>query len=190
MAIKTACSSQEVRKCFSCHSYIMWEAVGWCRNHWKMWVPWCGSREPAALTSLAGATAEAFAISNPWVIARVPPLPSAFQAVCCMSCGSYLLESMRTELIRSGVLASFLLYERINTYLGISFICELDGFDVFKCNFSGRYNNTFKLVVGHVQYYFSSQSILVLAWCYAVKWYSHNNFVFHAWVCSDWMLCR
>lgn len=75
-----------------------------------------------------------------------------------MSCGSYLLESMRTELIRSGVLASFLLYERINTYLGISFICELDGFGVFNCCFSGRYNNTFKLVVGHVQYYFSSQS--------------------------------
>lgn len=73
-----------------------------------------------------------------------------------MSCGSYLLESMSTDLIRSGMLAHFPFIQK-NKYIFRYFFnlhSELDIFGVFKCNFSGRYNNTFKLVVGHVQYFF------------------------------------
>lgn len=124
--IQTACGSQEAQNWVLCHSYIMRVAVGWCRHCQEIRGPWCGSRQPAVLRSLPQATVEAFAVSDPWVITGVPPLPSAFQVVWYMSCGSYLLESMSAELIRSGMLASFLVCERRNTYLGISFICGVN----------------------------------------------------------------
>lgn len=108
---------------FFVSQHTVWVAVGWCRNSGEIWVPWCGSRQPAAFTTFPQATEEAFAVCSRWVITGVPPLPSAFQAAWCMSCGSYLLKSMHMELIRSGMLAPCLLYEAINAYLGISFIC-------------------------------------------------------------------
>lgn len=110
----------------SVSQHTVWVAVGWCRNSRETWVPWCGSREAAAFTTFPRATEEAFAVCSRWVITGVPPLPSAFQAAWCMSCGSYLLESMHTELIRSGMLAPCLLYERINAYLDISLICTVN----------------------------------------------------------------
>lgn len=126
VATKMACSSQEVQNCFFVSllhhvsgSGLVQELLG--NPNPLMWEPGAGSAHQPTRGHWGG-----FAISNLWVIAGVPPLPSAFQAAWGMSCGSYLLESMSTELIRSGILDLFLSYKRINTYLGISFICTVN----------------------------------------------------------------